>query len=169
MDREEKISEWFHLYSDDVYHFLLYRMGTTEVEDLVQEVFIKAIKGIDYFNGNSSPKTWLFTIARNVAVDEMRKRKWKKWTSFDSIQEPSDTNTPETIWSKNESQNEIYQAIISLKPTYRDVVILRGIKDLSVSETASVLKWNENKVRITYHRAKILLRKELGGREDEAY
>ncbi|MFC0476288.1 RNA polymerase sigma factor [Robertmurraya beringensis] len=70
-----KISEWFYLYNKDIYYFLVYYIGSSDVEDLVQEVFIRAIKGYDTFQQKSSPKTWLFSIARHVGMDEMRKRK----------------------------------------------------------------------------------------------
>ncbi|MBB2482931.1 RNA polymerase sigma factor [Bacillus sp. APMAM] len=66
MDSKKIISDWFHQYSDDIYQFFLYRIRPSDVEDLVQEVFIRAIKGLQSFQGNSSPKTWLFSIARNV-------------------------------------------------------------------------------------------------------
>lgn len=148
------ISEWFYLYNKDIYHFLVYYIGSSDVEDLVQEVFIRAIKGIDSFQEKSSPKTWLLSIARNVGIDEIRRRKRlsvKKATWFQD--EQKDTETPEDILQLNENNKLLYQAIQSLKTNYRDVVILRGIKELSVSETASILNWNENKVRTTYHRA----------------
>ncbi len=163
MSSKDKISEWFHLYSDDIYHFLIYRIGSADVEDLVQEVFIKAINGLETFKGNASPKTWLFSIARNVAIDEIRKNKWKKFISFDLIHEPKNLKTPETVFNENEATLELYMAVQSLKPSYRDVIILRGLKDLTVSEASFVLNWSENKVRSTYNRAKAALRKRMGG------
>lgn len=63
----------------------------------------------------------------------------------------------------NENNRLLYQAVQSLKANYRDVIILRGIKELSVSETASILNWTENKVRINYHRALKILQKSEGG------
>jgi RNA polymerase sigma-70 factor, ECF subfamily len=148
------ISEWFYLYNKDIYHFLVYYIGSSDVEDLVQEVFIRAIKGFDTFQKKSSPKTWLLSIARNVGIDEIRRRKRlrvKKAIWFQD--EQNVTETPEDILQLNEDNKLLYQAILSLKANYRDVVILRGIKELTVSETASILNWNENKVRTTYHRA----------------
>ncbi|MCM3600983.1 RNA polymerase sigma factor [Robertmurraya korlensis] len=155
-----KISEWFYLYNKDIYHFLIYYIGSSDVEDLVQEVFIRAIKGFDTYQQKSSPKTWLFSIARHVGMDEMRKRKrvrMKQKLLF--WEEHTEMKTPENILHLNENNRILYQAIQSLKANYRDVIILRGIKELSVSETASILHWNENKVRITYHRALKALQK----------
>jgi RNA polymerase sigma-70 factor, ECF subfamily len=157
------ISEWFYLYNKDIYHFLVYYIGSTDVEDLVQEVFIRAIKGFDTYQKKSSPKTWLFSIARNVGIDEIRKRKrlrLKQMIWFGD--EQTEKETPEKILQLNEDNKLLYQAIQSLKANYRDVIILRGIKELSVSETASILNWNENKVRTTYHRALKSLQKGRG-------
>lgn len=71
----DTISDWFYLYNKDIYHFLVYYIGSGDVEDLVQEVFIRAIKGFDSYQEQASPKTWLISIARHVAIDEIRRRK----------------------------------------------------------------------------------------------
>src|SRR5699024_12716798 len=63
------------------------------------------------------------------------------------------TNTsPEEQQLTLESKLELHRTITELKQTYRDVVVLRGIEELSVAETADILKWCETKVRVTYHR-----------------
>lgn len=158
------ISEWYYLYNKDIYHFLIYYIGSVDVEDLVQEVYIRAINGFDTYQHKASPKTWLISIARHVGIDEMRKRKRLRMKQMIWLREEQlDKETPEKILQLNENNKLLYQAIQSLKANYRDVVILRGIKELSVSETASVLNWNENKVRTTYHRALKTLQKNIGG------
>jgi RNA polymerase sigma-70 factor, ECF subfamily len=99
-----------------------------------------------------------------VGIDEMRKRNRLRMKQMNWFRdEQSDKETPEKILQLNENNKFLYQSIQSLKANYRDVVILRGIKELSVSETASVLNWNENKVRTTYHRALKALQKNIGG------
>jgi RNA polymerase sigma-70 factor (ECF subfamily) len=55
---EELIMDWFDAYADDIYRFLIYYMSTSDVEGLVQEVFIRAINRYDSFNRNASPKTF---------------------------------------------------------------------------------------------------------------
>ncbi|WHY87223.1 RNA polymerase sigma factor [Neobacillus novalis] len=163
--RNKDILEWFELYSDDIYHFLIYRLGSTDVEELVQEVFIKAIKAIERYEANASPKTWLFSIARNVAVDELRRirRTRLKELYLQAGKEPPSSKTPEEILQLNEENRDIFLAIQSQKSNYRDVLILKGIKQLAVAEVSLILGWSENKVRSTYHRARNALLKDLGG------
>ncbi|MGD7054759.1 RNA polymerase sigma factor [Sutcliffiella horikoshii] len=165
----DKISEWFYQYNKDIYHFLLYYVGSGDIDDLVQEVFMRAIKGFDTYKSKSSVKTWLFSIARNVALDEIRKRKRTRLRNVLSFTgyEAKERNTPENQLQLNEDNLVLYKVINSLKPNYRDVIILRAIKELSVSETADILQWNENKVRITYHRALIALREKKEAIQDE--
>ncbi|MEK5393181.1 RNA polymerase sigma factor [Margalitia sp. FSL K6-0131] len=166
MDSKKIISDWFHQYSDDIYQFFLYRIRPSDVEDLVQEVFIRAIKGLQSFQGNSSPKTWLFSIARNVAIDEIRKRKRNKWREPLANQvniEPIDHLTPDFFLELNEENKLLYKSIQSLKENYRDILILRGINELTTEEAAVILNWSDNKVRSTYHRAKKALQRQLGG------
>ncbi|KMJ58007.1 RNA polymerase [Bacillus sp. LL01] len=170
MSNKQVISKWFYLYSDDIYQYLFYRLSSKhhDVEDLVQEVFIRALKSLDRFKGESAPKTWLYSIARNVAIDAHRKRKrdrWKWLFSFEngSVPEKMTTETPEELYFVSEEQKELLNAIRTLKESYQEVLIMRAIKELSVQETAAALCWTENKVRSTLHRAKLALQAKLGG------
>jgi RNA polymerase sigma-70 factor, ECF subfamily len=171
MTVKKKISEWFYQYSDDIYNFLVYYTGNTDVEDLVQEVFIKAGKGLASYRGQSSPKTWLCSIARNVAIDEGRKKKKQlsqAATPFDErTWNQQSEATPEQIFLKQEEYRDLYAAISKQKEKYRDVLILRGIQGLSVKETAQILGCNETTVRTNYHRAIKALRKEQIGRHSD--
>lgn len=158
---EELITDWFDAYADDIYRFLVYYMSTPDVEDLVQEVFIKAINCYDSFNGKSSPKTWLISIARNLAIDEARRKKRQDWRRLIKTYEYKTENSPEETQVANETKQHLHQAISKLKRNYRDVIILRGIEELSVAETAAILKWPDKKVSLTFHRALKALRKKL--------
>lgn len=159
------IIDWFHEYSDDILNFLIYYTGRSDVEDMVQEVFIRALRRLSTFNELSNPKTWLFSIARHIAIDEIRKQKKEKdkHEKITIFHEQMDSKSPEEIYRLNETNQEIYQVIITLKKNYRDVLILKGINELSVKETADILHWSENKVNVTYHRALKALEKKIGG------
>ena len=160
MEINQQIEKWFIEYSDDIYNYLIYYTGNGDVEDLVQEVFIKAMKGIHKFKGISTPKTWLFTIARNTAIDNLRKRRGIKWAPYYTLElSPSFEITPDEKLQSIEEIQELYTAIGYLKQNYREIIILRGIKGFSPSETAEILKWSETRVNVTLHRALKSLKK----------
>lgn len=146
----------------------MYYTNTNEVDDLVQETFIKAIKGLKSFKKEASPRTWLYSIARNVAIDFLRKNKRINDRQFlsDEIDGKNDLKTPDKIFQLNETKKELYHAILKLKQSYQDVIILRSIKEFSVAETAAILNWSEAKVRITFHRALKSLEKEMNHLEE---
>jgi RNA polymerase sigma-70 factor (ECF subfamily) len=151
----DQIEEWFTAYGIDVFNYFVYRMGTSDVDDLVQETFIKAMVGINKFRGEAAPKTWLLAIARNVASDHLKKH--LRITRF--ISEIYTRNLPSPVPAVEDFVDELYikqilsVAIRQLGPAYQDVVVLRGILDYSILETAQILGWSESKVKTTWHRA----------------
>lgn len=148
-----RIEQWFRTHSNDVYRFLVYYTGRKDIDDLVQETFIRALRAPQQ-NEIANPKTWLFAIARNVAIDEKRKKKLRNWLPDLFLQQlVSRERTPEESLELSENKRILYDIINQLKRSYRDVLILRGIKGLSSKETAEVLGWSEAKVHITLHRA----------------
>lgn len=154
VDKKALIEQWFLRYGDEIYKFLVYYTGTADVEDLVQEVFIKALQALDLFEGRAQPKTWLLSIARNTAIDHRRKQRLRKWLPDSWLQDVRDERkTPEEWLDLHEEQHELYRSLQQLKPAFREVLILRGIKELSARETADILQWSESKVNVTYHRA----------------
>lgn len=166
---QQTISDWFYLYSQDIYNFLVYYTGTRDVEDLVQDVFIKAGRGLGSFQNQSSPKTWLMSIARNIAIDHARKRQTKvsltalPWQDA-TITTPT-SDSPEQQVLDSEDKLALYHLINQQKKKFRDVLLLRGIQGLSVSETATILGCKETAVRTNFHRAIKALRSEPNWRE----
>ncbi|WP_251554588.1 RNA polymerase sigma factor [Neobacillus muris] len=155
LERRNQIENWFIQYEKDVTHFLVYYTGTTDVEDLVQETFLRAFRGFNHYKKEAAPKTWLISIARNTAIDFYRKKSiWQKLKERldQEPSSPSGFQTEELLLKKAEYA-KLYDAIHELRPNYRDVVLLRGIAELSPYETAQVLGWTENKVNVTFFRA----------------
>ncbi|MEJ8546677.1 RNA polymerase sigma factor [Brevibacillus borstelensis] len=148
-----RIEQWFLAYSSDIYRFLVYYTGRKDIDDLVQETFIRALKAAGQTE-ITNPKTWLFAIARNAAIDEKRRNKLISWLPEKFLQDlVSRDKTPEESLELSENKRMLYDIINQLKRSYRDVLILRGIKGLSSKETAEVLGWSEAKVNLTLHRA----------------
>jgi RNA polymerase sigma-70 factor, ECF subfamily len=149
-------------YSDKVYGYLLLLTGKKEVaEDLTQETFLKVYKHYDQFNGDSQMFTWLVKIARNVAIDYLRRGNRLRFFSLDKYVVQSCQPSPVEIIVKGEKTTLLYKTIKSLKLSYQEVLILRKIKEFSIKETAMILGWSESKVKITTSRAMAALKKEL--------
>jgi len=151
--------ELYEKYHQDVYQFLYYMVNNKEqAEDLVQEVYIKVLRSYDRFEGKSSEKTWLFSIAKHVAIDSFRKQKgWKNklLETFDwNKQQVRDhAPLPEEIALQNEQVQQMYRCLDKCKVDHRLVLILRYIQALTIQETAQILGWTESKVKTTQHRA----------------
>ena len=70
------IEKLYYEYSKDIYSYLLYLTNDESLsQDILQETFLQAIRGIKSFRGDSNVKTWLFSIARNIWISQLRKKK----------------------------------------------------------------------------------------------
>ncbi|WP_052035845.1 RNA polymerase sigma factor [Tumebacillus flagellatus] len=161
MERDWKLI--YSLYANDVYRFLLYYAGSREeAEDLTQDVFLKVLAKLPGFEERSQLKTWIIAIARNLALDHLRKRnRMAKLAQWLGRQPAEAVRLPEDLLYQSEQSRTLHAAIQTLKEEYRIVVILRGIQELTPAQTAEVLGWNQNKVNLVYHRAMKSLHKKL--------
>lgn len=150
---KHSIEDWFHLYEKDITSFLMYYTGSIDVEDLVQETFLIAMKKISSFKEQSHPKTWLISIARNTVIDRYRRNKvWKRIKHLLLREQKLSNESEERMMVKQENAH-LYKAIEQLTPRYKEIVILRGILELPSKEVSEVLKTNVNQVNVTFHRA----------------
>lgn len=163
--QNKQIEQWFSEYSDDIYHYLVYFTGNREVEDLVQDVFVKAMRSFNQYTGQSTPKTWLISIARNTAIDFQRRQKRSRWLPDEILNLfTSRDYIPEKDLELKLEVEELYRGINQLKRSYREVLLLRGINECTIAQTAEILNWSESKVKITTHRAiKALQNVMMGG------
>lgn len=158
----ELIDHWFLQYGDEIHHYLSYYTRNHDVEDLVQETFIRAWKGLPRYKEKSGPKTWLCSIARNVAIDARRKSQRQPKSVQATLDDlPSPHHTPEEMVAMRDVQNQILRALDSIRSGYKDVILCRTIMDMSISETAEVLGWTKTRVNVTLHRGIRALRIEL--------
>lgn len=159
--RKEQIGEWYNAYNNDIYNYIYFLIGDHELaKDVLQDTFLRAYSNFESFQGDNV-RGWLFRIARNLTIDYIRKKKPLLFLvdSFPIIH-ASEPN-PEQIAMLNEAEQELYMGLSKLKRAYRDVIILRKIKEFSISETADILGWTENKVKVNLFRGIKALRKEL--------
>lgn len=152
---EGKIEQIYEQHYKDVYRFLICFTGSqNDAEDLTQEVFIQVLKSLNKYNNQYRLKTWILTIARNVAVDHFRRQKFYSIfkDSFFARIVAKDHNPDELLETK-EQKEVVHKAIANLKPNYRAVLILRGINEFSIKETAEILNCSEGKIKVDYFRA----------------
>ncbi|KXH82048.1 RNA polymerase sigma factor SigX [Sporosarcina sp. HYO08] len=154
-------------YHQDVFKFLIYLTGDRNgAEDLVHEVYVRVLRAYAGFEGKSSEKTWLFSIAKNVAIDHFRKKSVRKKHAFDKFdweqQELVSLGPPpEEIVMLSEDMKELLSALDTCTGDQKMVILMRYFHDLSIAETADSLGWTEGKVKTTQHRAIKALQKKL--------
>lgn len=156
------VEAWYHLYSEALvtYIYMMTR-DYDQAEDLVHETFINAFRSYASFKGEAQVKTWLFSIAHNVTMDYLRKQKPLRLIEKVINNRPDSKPPPADVLQIKEDVQEVYTALGRLKPSYREVIILRKVKGFSIRETSTILDWSENQVKVTLHRAMPKLHEEL--------
>lgn len=135
------------------------------VDDLSQEVFIKAYEALHQFRFQSSFYTWLYRIAVNKSRDELRRRKVRRWFSLESMMESSDKELGAKIVADphdNELQELLAAGLKSLPDKYRIAVTLKDVDGFSYEEIAEIMECEIGTVKSRLSRARAMLRKILG-------
>jgi len=130
-------------------------------DDIVQETFVKLAIKKPPFRGKCSFKTWLFTIARNCAVDHLRKDQKISDLSLDEHLVISDVIDTEKEYFKEEQKKELYRAMKRLNPEYYQVLYLMYFEDLDTSDIARIMHKAKRQVSDLIFRARKSLRSEL--------
>ncbi len=147
-----------------IYAFFFIKTSSKEIaEDLTQEVFYEAIKSMHSFLQQSSIQTWLFSIARNRLFKHYRSKKYKTQLNEMLKKETGESITPEQEVLKNEAKQNLIEYLNQLDELSKEVVTLRIYGELSFKEIGSLLGKSENFARVTFHRAKLKLQKEMEG------
>lgn len=155
MDLERLYDEYF----DSVYRFMLSISGNHHIaEEITQETFFKALKKIDSFRGESSLTTWLYQIAKNIYRDYLKRRS-RIDKAPDDIRE-NDAGVELEIIRKADAK-EIHMIVHQLKEPYKEVFSLRIFGELSFCDIGEIFGKSEGWARVTYHRAKLMIKEEL--------
>ena len=156
----QAIGRLYAQHADEIYRFARFTVGREgAAEDIVQEVFLRALRSWERFAGRASERTWLFAIARRVVADHLRLLK---------RQRPGAEIDPGIAGAahRDETLRLDLEASLRLLPlAQREVFILRIVEDRSAREAAVLLGRSEASVRVALHRALVRLRAALR-RED---
>lgn len=163
--RRESLDELYRTYAEQLYYFLLKLSGSpTAAEDLVQETFVRATISLHQVEG-SSARAWLYKVARNVYLDEWRRRKRWSWVPFFQDTEMiSPYGVPEEEIDRVEESQMLAELLYRLPENYRAIIHLREIEEMSYEEMAQTLDMTEGQVKVTLHRARKKLQ-ELGEKQ----
>ncbi len=168
-------------YQHRLLRYLLYLTGQRELaEDLFQEVWMRVLVRGAQFNGQARFETWLFTIARNLVIDQRRKR---TMGSLDELIEGNGNDdramtfeiaagdpTPFDHFSNLEDRERIAAALLELDTLHREVLVLRFHEELSLEEIAKVTRAPLSTVKSRLYRGMAMMKPKLEGmwREETA-
>ena len=149
---------------DVTYRLCLRMMGNEQdAADMTQEALVRAWRSLSTYKAQSRFSTWLYRIASNVCLDELRKRKNRQTESLQALSEagfdPADeADTPERAAEGKDMRKQLAAAIGSLTEEHRAALLLRDVHGLSYEEIASVLDVNLNTAKSRISRARAALR-----------
>jgi RNA polymerase sigma-70 factor (ECF subfamily) len=172
---EKAFSELTKRHLTGVYSFVLRFVGNPhEAEDVTQDTFLKIWNNLNKYNKETSKfKTWGLRIARNTAIDFLRKKKHIAFSEFDNergenvlTETIADTaQLPDELFAKTEDSAMLTHALLDLTPPHREILLLYYTNELTFEEIGETLGEPTNTVKSRHRRALMALRKVLDTRE----
>ncbi|MGA2582847.1 MAG: sigma-70 family RNA polymerase sigma factor [Tepidisphaeraceae bacterium] len=165
------------LYQDRLFNALLRLVGDPEeARELTQETFTRGLDKIDTFRGDASPYTWLFRIAMNLGISQLRSVQRHRIYSLDGSRASSNGEAPpmrmrlardsaegpsEAV-ERKERQQMVLVALGRIDPEYRALLIMRDIEGFDYQQMADVLGLPIGTLKSRLFRARLAFRDELG-------
>ncbi len=159
-------------YSTPLFNFVYRFLGDYDLaSDILQHVFIQLHTSLNTLRVEKPLKAWLFQVARNRCLDELRRRRVIHFSELEAVNEdeelsilaviPDTGPLPEELAEQSDLQQQLQAAIQTLPVKFRSVVLLRYTAQLSFSEIGQTLKMPEATAKTYFQRAKPLLRAAL--------
>ncbi len=154
---EKSLEVLIKRYLKPIHSFTYKNIGNSEMaQDLTQEVFVKVWKNLKKFNRKKQFKSWVFTIAKNTAIDFLRQKK------KDTFSLNEDLLSDKSDFIKNLEQkdtlSEVHTALQKLSINYRAIILLKNEGELTFNEIAQKLNEPLNTIKSRYRRALIALK-----------
>jgi RNA polymerase sigma-70 factor (ECF subfamily) len=157
-------------YQRQVANLIYVTMGNAdEVDDIAQEVFIRAFRSLPNFKFDASFFSWIYRITMNLCIDEIRKKKIRRVLSLDFLTEDAlersrqdkSEETPSDSVLADEKKRMVSSALQKLSPEHREILVLREYEDYSYNEIAEKLNLSLEAVKSRIFRARTELRELL--------
>lgn len=132
-------------------------VATEQAEDLVQETMIAVWTKAGLYNpARGSVSAWIFTIARNLRIDRIRRESSMSYAVLEDFDQPSDEEAIDDVLAGREEQSAVARALSEIPPEQRDVLILSYVEDIPQSEIARRLSLPlgtvKSRMRLAYNR-----------------
>jgi RNA polymerase sigma-70 factor, ECF subfamily len=129
-------------------------------EEMAQEAFLRAYRGLDGFRGDATFSTWLFALATNLYRSELR-RIPQRTVALEDAPEPANPVSMSEVYEQRDRDRTIRQAVLALPAKYREAMLLFYFHEMDVSAAAESLGLPEGTVKARLHRGRELLRAKL--------
>jgi len=150
----------YQSYFDPVYRYALSLSGDAHAaEEITQETFFKAMASLNGFRGESSMKSWLCAIAKNLWISSQRKKKAQPMEEAERLEDPGPG--PEEAVIRRDESLRVHRLLHRLEEPYREVFTLRTLGQLGFRDIGELFGKSENWACVVYHRARARLREEM--------
>ena len=159
-------------YNTPLFNFICHCLGDYDLAcDILQQVFLQLYISMPTLRTGEPLKAWLFQVARNRCLDELRRKRAIHFSELEASNDDDDLSPldimpdlhpqPDEMAERNDLQQKLRQAIDTLPPKFRSVVLLRYAGQLSFSEIGKTLNMPEATAKTYFQRARPLLRQAM--------
>lgn len=164
--REAEFAQLFEEFSAPIFNYVL-RMVTDadRAADITQDTFIKAYRKLDTVTDATSTRSWLYRIATNTAIDDMRRRRNVTPMGTDEptfANRPDPRPGPEAQVMASTLDERVQRALMALRPNHRQCLLLSDLEDMSAQQIGEVMGLSYAAVRTLLCRARGEMRRALG-------
>lgn len=165
--REAAFNHLFEDFADPIFNYVLRMVGDRDrAADIAQDTFIKAYRKLDTLTDDASVRAWIYRIATNTAIDEMRRRRFVVRPQTDdgdrpAYDVPDGRANPEAQVMNATLDERIQRALLRLRPNHRQCLVLSDLEDMSAHQIGEVMDMSYGAVRTLLCRARGEMRKAL--------
>jgi RNA polymerase sigma-70 factor (ECF subfamily) len=176
-DEPDAFDQLVARYGDRIYAYGMRMCGDREdASDVFQETLLQAFRSLKGLKEPKALRSWLYRVVSNACLMKRRKGKFEPRRELSleqlmpesaeqaAIEIPDLSTLPEDAVVRREAQRAVREAIDTLPASYREVLVLRDLEQLSTRETARALDLPESTIKMRLHRARLMVRNELADR-----
>ncbi len=171
----EAFEDLFAAYEQKIFNAVFRMVGDYEdAADLTADTFARALRGFDRFRGEAQPYTWLYRIALNLCKNYFRQQQHRSRVHAFSLDSPAEVDgeavvreledtapSPHEQMEAREMEEKVSACLLTLRPEFRTLIVLRDVQGLSYQEIGEVLGCSEKAVKSRLFRARLQLRDAL--------